>query len=101
ATGTPTTVTDEPIRDDARPARTGDVHLRDLGGEQVLYHPASHEVVVLNETAAFIYGLCDGTRSVAELLQTLQRRYDAPEERLRSDLIGVLRDLRGRQLVSG
>jgi hypothetical protein len=90
-----------PIRDDTRPERAPGVYTRDLDGEQVVYDPASHEIVVLNETAAFVFGLCDGTRSVVDLLGALERRYDAPAARLRSDLLAVLDDLRAKRLISG
>jgi uncharacterized protein len=91
----------EPIRDDARPERAPGVYARDLDGEQVVYDPASHEIVVLNETAAFVFGLCDGTRSVVDLLDALERRYDAPAARLRNDLLAVLDELRAKRLISG
>jgi hypothetical protein len=41
--------------------------VRELGGERVVYDPVSHEVVVLNKTAAFIFELCDGSRTVKDL----------------------------------
>jgi hypothetical protein len=93
--------TSEPIRDNAHPERAAGVYVRDLDGEQVVYDPASHEIVVLNETAAFVFGLCDGTRSVVDLLRALEQRYDAPVDRLRSDLLAVLDDLRAKRLISG
>ncbi len=83
-----------------RPRSAAGAYVRDLGGEQVVYDPATHEVVVLNETAAFIFARCDGTRSVAEILAGLVRRYDAPPEVLRSDLRAVLSDLLAKRLVS-
>lgn len=90
----------EPIGDQTRPRSANGAYVRDLQGERIVYDPATHEVVVLNETAAFIWGLCDGTRSVAEILAALRQRYEAPEERLRSDLLAVLADLCARRLVS-
>ena len=89
-----------PYQDDDRPRRSADCHVRDLEGEQVVYEPSSHEVVVLNETAALILSLCDGTHTVAELLAEMQRRYDAPEDVLRTDLHGTLSELRARAILS-
>jgi uncharacterized protein len=100
--GATTIVNDEhAIFEDARPARAPGLYERDLDGERVVYDPATHEVVVLNETAAFIFGLCDGTRTTADFVTALARRYAAPPERLRDDLGAALRDLRERRLVTG
>ena len=89
-----------PFRDDSRPRSAGGTHVRDLDGERIVYDPATHDVVVLNEAAAFILGLCDGTRSVTEMLAELERRYAAPRERLKGDLAATLADLAERRLVS-
>jgi len=83
-----------------RPRRSPGCHVRDLDGEQVVYDPATHEVVVLNGTAAFIFGLCDGERSVAELLAELQRTFDAPADVLRRDLLATLAELRSKRLFA-
>jgi radical SAM protein with 4Fe4S-binding SPASM domain len=90
-----------PIRDDARPRRVEGTHARELGAERLVYDPATHEVVVLNESAAFILDLCDGAHSVADMLAALERRYAAPRERLRADLEAALAHLYARQLVAG
>lgn len=42
--------------------------------KHVLQKPES--VVVLNGTGADILGLCDGERTVAEIVEELHRRYD-------------------------
>jgi pyrroloquinoline quinone biosynthesis protein D len=39
---------------------------------------APESVAVLNRTGAEILGLCDGQRTVAEIAQELQARYDRP-----------------------
>jgi uncharacterized protein len=88
------------IADEARPRSTSGLHVRALDDERVVYDPATHEVVVLNESAGFVFGLCDGQHSVAEILAAMRRRYGAPEERLRADLARVLAELRERRLVA-
>lgn len=90
----------EAWKDDDRPRRSPACHVRDLGGEQVVYEPRSHEVVALNRTAAFVFGLCDGTRTVAELEQALCERYDAPREVLRRDLEATLASLRAKGVLA-
>ena len=89
----------DPERD--RPRRSAGCHVRDLGGEKVVYEPTSHEVVVLNATAARIFELCSGELTVGEILGRLEHEFDAPAGVLRSDLVATLTDLRARRLLSG
>ena len=70
-----------------------------LGKEQVVYEPTSHEVVVLNPTAAFIFGACDGTRTVVELLDVMVGRFAAPAEVLEKDLLATLELFRRKNLL--
>ena len=86
--------------DDDKPKTAPSCHVRELGGERVVYDPVSHEVVVLNKTAAFIFGLCDGSRTVKELEAALCERYDAPADVLRRDLEAVLKDLATKRIVA-
>jgi radical SAM protein with 4Fe4S-binding SPASM domain len=90
-----------PFDGEARPKGVAGTHARTLGSERIVYDPATHEVVVLNETAAFVLERCDGAHSVAEILRALEERYAAPRERLSADLQGVLADLAARKLLQG
>ena len=90
----------EPLDQSARPRRAEGTHARALADERIVYDPATHQVVVLNETAAFILDQCDGSRSVGELLAALERRYAAPRTQLAADLARTLADLRARKLVA-
>jgi pyrroloquinoline quinone biosynthesis protein D len=45
-------------------------------GKHVLLGPES--VIVLNRTGADIVGLCDGSRTVAEIVDELRARYQRP-----------------------
>jgi uncharacterized protein len=87
--------------DQARPRGASGTHARVLGNERIVYDPATHEVVVLNETAAFILDLCDGTRSVEDMQRALEERYAVPSAKLRADLQATLADLRAKKLVTG
>ena len=75
--------------------------VRRSGHELLILDAVNDRIHQLNETAAFVFGLCDGTRSVVDLLGALECRYDAPAARLRSDLLAVLDDLRAKRLISG
>ena len=83
-----------------RPRRTTGWHVRELDHERIVYHPETHDVAVLNATAAFLLDSCDGEHTVEELLGRFVKRFDAPEEVLRRDLLATLRDLRARRLLT-
>ena len=53
----------------------------------------------LNETAAFILRLCDGTRSVTSLLGELGAQHAAPAQRIQRDVVDFLCELRLRGLI--
>lgn len=54
-------------------------------------------VVLLNMSSAAILGLCDGNRTVRQLVDRLEEEFDATD--LTDDVISFLRDARGRGWV--
>jgi pyrroloquinoline quinone biosynthesis protein D len=53
--------------------------------------------VLLNKSGAAILGLCDGSRNVRQLVQQLERDFEATD--LTNDVISVLEDATGRGWV--
>jgi uncharacterized protein len=96
---TTSTMTSGAYSEDARPKTKPTCHVREVGRERVVYEPTSHEVVVLNPTAHFIFERCDGTRTVRELLDALAHRFDAPRDVLERDLLATLSVLRSKGLL--
>jgi hypothetical protein len=68
-------------------------------GTMVLLRPRSGEYYSLDEVGARIWGLCDGTHTVASMLNILSQEYDAPAEVLEADVCELLADLLHEQLV--
>ena len=77
---------------DHHPRPVDDVVTEDLGADICLYR-ATAEVLVLNETAADIWRLCDGDSSVSEIVQTLADAYRTPVDAMQSDIDTVIADL--------
>jgi hypothetical protein len=75
-----------------RPQPVADVVAEDLGEDICLYR-ATDEVLVLNQTAADIWRLCDGESSVPQIIQTLADAYQTPRDAVRSDIDTVITDL--------
>ena len=53
------------------PTPKPDYRLEELDGELLLYHPADTKTIYLNATASLIWNLCDGERSIDEIVELL------------------------------
>jgi pyrroloquinoline quinone biosynthesis protein D len=71
------------------------LHYDDVREEHVLLVPEG--VVRLNPTAAAVLELCDGERSVDEIVGALSARYQGSD--LRDDVLGLVDGLTQRGLV--
>lgn len=83
-----------------RPRLTSNARLRfdRHSGEHVLLHPESG--LVLNESAAELVALCDGTRTVAAIAERLAVRYSPrPANDVLQQVRAFLGDLATRGLV--
>ncbi|GGB35116.1 pyrroloquinoline quinone biosynthesis protein PqqD [Flexivirga endophytica] len=63
-------------------------------GQHVLLSP--ERIVVVNETATAVLELCDGTRSVEEIVTELRARYDEVSE---DDVRHLLDELKAKHCV--
>lgn len=61
-------------------ARTENILIQPIDAEVILYDEKSQKAHQLNQTAAFVWQHCDGTRTVAELASLLHREMDLPED---------------------
>lgn len=58
-----------------RPLPTPGYAIEALDGELLLFHPSSETILHTNETGALVWRLCDGQRSVAEIVAVLTAVY--------------------------
>ena len=72
------------------------LHRDDVRGRDVLLYPEG--LVTLNATGVEILRLCDGTRSVADIVGTLEQRYSTTG--LAADVAGFLERLAAKGLVT-
>ena len=67
-----------------------------VDNDVLLYHPLQTTAVHLNPTAAMVFGLCDGARTVGDIISVLEESYpDAPSpigEGVEAALDGLHRD---------
>lgn len=79
---------------DAIPVQDPTIVTEFLDGELVLYHPQRTAAIYLNPTAGLIWGLCDGNRSVAEIVETLASNYPDAGGNLASEVMDAVEGLR-------
>jgi pyrroloquinoline quinone biosynthesis protein D len=70
----------------------------DVRGRDVLLYPEG--LVALNPTGAEILVLCDGVRSVADVVAALEQRYGSPGEGVERDVTAFLDGLAAKGLVT-
>jgi hypothetical protein len=82
-----------------RPRRRTDIVLQDVGGEAILIDPRTDEAHVLNGSAARLWELCDGVRSMDELAAEFGAIYDLTAADVIDDVREVVAELIRLDLV--
>jgi hypothetical protein len=84
-------VTDTQI--DMVPTPVKGVEMEVVENEVLLYHPQQTRAVYLNPTAALVWGLCDGSRSVGEIIRILGETYPEALATLSEDVVSTVNQL--------
>ena len=79
--------------------RTAAVQTYPLDDELVLYDERDGRSYVLNRTGAAIWRLCDGEKTVDDLVTSIAREYAQPVEQVRLDVEALLTELAGAGLL--
>jgi hypothetical protein len=66
---------------------------------RILLDPKDGRYYALDEVSGRIWDLCDGTRTVAQVVATLCGEYDAPAETVEADALEFLGDLANDGLI--
>lgn len=66
----------------------------------ILLDPNSEQYFTLNDVGGRVWELCDGTRSIAEMVSIIHQEYDAPLETIQADVVELLTDLAAEKLLS-
>lgn len=77
--------------------KPSDLVVEELENEILIYRPGSHQAIHLNATAAAIWKLCDGTRTISDIVDCLVAEY--PVEK-----IGIAKEVQeavDRLLIDG
>ncbi|MEP0762000.1 MAG: PqqD family protein [Chloroflexota bacterium] len=82
------------------PIANPELVFRTDGEEGLLFDPETGQIIYLNETAAFIYGLLDGEHSREQIIGLLMQKYDILDrEAAQEDLDAMLQNMRDANLI--
>lgn len=82
-----------------RPKRSADVLLTNLDDETLLYHPQWMTAFALNSTAYSIWQLCDGERTIAQIVELLQEAYPDAAATMPAEVAASVRALSNHRVV--
>ena len=75
------------------PTPVNGFQVENLDGEIVLLHPARNLIIYSNQTGALIWQLCDGRRSVNEIVEILSAAYPASQAEIAFDVPQTIQTL--------
>lgn len=81
------------------PLRRQNVVRRKVDDELLVFDEESQQAHFLNPTAETIWELCDGQHDDAAIAQAIAERYAVSPARALTDVQGVLKDFRGKNLL--
>ncbi len=73
--------------------------LERMDNEITVYHPTLATSLYLNETGALIWELCDGVRSVSEVIAILAELYPEQREQIADDVRALIRRLLEKEIA--
>src|ERR1700689_4276140 len=91
-TGVPATL-------DARPRRQEGVLAQEARDTTVLLRLRDGGYYALQDVGALVWELCDGERTVADIVTAVTAEFDAAEPTVRADVLEFIGDLRREELL--
>ncbi len=76
-----------------KPRQKSGYHLEMLENELLLFSPEQTLVLYFNETASVVWELCDGQRTVEDIVLLLSEAYPEAREAIESDVLSTLEQL--------
>ena len=73
--------------------------LEDMDGEMLLYNPENSTTLHLNGPSVIVWELCDGERSVEQIIATVKEAYPEQAGQIADDIVNVVEDLSSRKVL--
>ncbi len=88
--------------DETRPLRKEGIVCQKVGDEWILFDPEQGSIHVINTVAEFVWRMCDGRHSIAEMERQIGDAYEVPAgSDVRADVQSVIQDLVQRGMLAG
>jgi len=84
---------------DTRPRRKDEIIAQQASSIVLLLNMDDGSYYSLNEVGGRVWDLCDGTRTVEQVVSTLALEYDVPAQTLELDILELLDGLRSKNLI--
>jgi hypothetical protein len=91
--------TPQELSPDSIPTAVANVKEEVIAGELLLYHPAQTKAIYLNPSAALIWGLCDGRRSIREIVNLIAEGYPESKPTVAEDVLTTLESLQENRVL--
>lgn len=88
--GVQRTMTTENSARAAGPLRAEGFAVEELDGELLLFSPAHGRVIALNQPAALVWSLCDGTRTIEEIGALIASAYPEAAAEIPGDVAQIV-----------
>ncbi|HEY9078014.1 MAG TPA: PqqD family protein [Anaerolineaceae bacterium] len=76
----------------SKPMRKPEFRLELVDEDILLYDPAGEKILNFNQTATLIWQLCDGTRTVEDMIDLLQKAYPEAADMINDDVQSTLQE---------
>jgi hypothetical protein len=76
------------------PIPNAEVSLQRVGNEAILHDRRNGQAHVINQSAARIWELCDGHKTLDEIVSAFAAAYDMPAPAVRDDVVYILAKFR-------
>lgn len=79
--------------------RSGESAFRVIDDEAIVVAPSEGIARVLNTTAARIWQMLDGTRSLSGIIEQIAAEFEAPDQEIEADVLELIRHLKQNRMV--
>jgi len=88
------------MKNNLRPKHKDAFRIEQLDDEFLLYHPSQKKIMYCNNTASLVWQLCDGKRTINEIVALLNEAYEEKEETIRNEVLQTLTTFYEHQAIS-
>ena len=81
------------MKDDAIFTPLDTVLAEQMDDDVLLYNPVSASTLHLNNSSALVWQLCDGQRSIGQIINTLEATYPEQAAQIREDVVSAITEM--------